>query len=261
MRSSIPLYDALADDYDDHFAVPHRNAYDVLAWDAVLSRLDPPSPGRPVIDAGCGVGRWAERYIASGHQVVGIEQSPRMIAAARRRDLGSGFALVEGSMEHAELPSGTGAASAIVAMGSLQYVEDPVAALARFRSWGAPGATVAVLVDSLGSLVVELARAGRLEEAEQRRASRRGVWTAEGRAADLHLFDAGSLADALSAAGLVEVEVRGLLCGWTIVGPDQLMVDLAGDPDATLVREAAWSTDPALADMGKQLLGLARVPD
>ena len=260
MRSSIPLYDALADDYDDHFSVPHRNAYDVLAWDAVQARLGPPSPGHPVIDAGCGVGRWAERYLASGHRVVGIEQSPRMIAAARRRGLGAEFALVEGSMEHVELPADTGAAAAIVAMGSLQYVDDPVETLMRFRSWGSPGATVAVLVDSLGSLVVELARAGRLEEAEQRRVSRRGVWTAEGRVADLHLFDAGSLAEALLAAGLVDVEVRGLLCGWTIVGPDQLMVDLADALDATLAREARWSTDPALADMGKQLLGMARVP-
>ena len=32
MRPSAPLYDALAVDYDAHFAAPHRRAYDDLAW-------------------------------------------------------------------------------------------------------------------------------------------------------------------------------------------------------------------------------------
>ena len=33
VRPSAPLYDALAADYDAHFAVPHRRAYDELAWE------------------------------------------------------------------------------------------------------------------------------------------------------------------------------------------------------------------------------------
>ncbi len=260
MRSSIPLYDALADDYDEHFAVPHRGAYDAMSWDAVVEQLGAPVEGRPVVDAGCGVGRWAQRFIEMGHEVVGIEQSPRMAAAARARGLGERFTLVEGSMEHVRPPALDGGAAAVVAMGSLQYAIDPTATLARMRSWAAPGAPVAVLVDSLGSLVVELTRAGSAEEAEQRRRSRRGVWATEGRSADLHLFDTAALRSAMADAGLVEVEVRGLLCGWTIVGRDQMMAELVQDPERTLAREAAWSTDPALADMGKQLLGLARAP-
>ena len=258
MRSSISLYDALADDYDAHFDVPHRHAYDELSWRSVIDRLGAPVPGRPVVDAGCGVGRWAERLLGLGHEVVGIEQAPRMIDRARRRGMGDRFTLVEGSMELVgppETPVG-----AVLAMGSLQYAGDPEATVARFASWTAPGGLVAVLVDSLGSLVVELARAGRLDEAEQRRLTRRGVWETDGRIADLHLFDAASLRNTMLAAGLVDVEVQGLLCGWTVYGREQLLAELEIDPDGTLEREATWSTDPALVDMGKQLLGMGRVP-
>ena len=258
MRSSIPLYDALADDYDEHFAVPHRRAYDEMSWAAVVERLDRPVPGRPVVDAGCGVGRWAQRLVDDGHEVVGIEQSPRMLAGARARGLGAGFSLVEGSMEHADLADGR--AAGVLAMGSLQYTVDPTATLRRFRSWSAPGAQIAVLVDGLVALVLELARDGRLDEAEERRSTRRGVWTAEGNSADLHLFDATSLRSAMSAAGLVDIEVRGLLCGWSVLGRDQLLDDLRERPEAALERESRWSRDPAMADLGKQLLGLATVP-
>ena len=162
-------------------------------------------------------------------------------------------------MESADLPEGRAAAG--VAMGSLQYTEDPGAALGRFRSWGAPGATVAVLVDGLVALLVELARSGREDEAEERRRTRRGVWTSEGSSADLHLFDAASLADAMRGAGLIDVEVRGLLCGWTLLGPDRLVQDLRERPDESYRRECEWAADPSLTDLGKQLLGLARVPD
>jgi len=258
MRSSVPLYDSLADDYDNHFEVPHRWAYDELSWHAVVDALDDPDPDHPVLDAGCGVGRWAERFIGIGHSVVGIEQSPRMAAAARSRGLGPRFTLVEGSMEDSCPP--VMPLAAVVAMGSLQYTRDPAATLERFRRWTAPGGIVAVLVDSLGALVAELVRDGRHDEAEQRRSSRRGVWTAGDEAADLHLFDSRSLAAAMTAAGLVDVEVRGLLVGWTLRGPGPLIDDIRAQPTATLERETTWSTDGALVDMGKQLLGIGRVP-
>ena len=258
MRSSIPLYDALADHYDAHFDAPHRWAYDELSWTMATDRLGAPVAGRPVVDAGCGVGRWAQRLVELGHEVVGIEQSPRMLAAARGRGLGDGFVVVPGSMDDVVPP--VLPARAVLAMGSLQYTADPAATLTRFAGWTEPGGLVVVLVDSLGSLVAELARSGRLDEAEERRTTRRGVWVAEGQVADLHLFDSHSLRAAMAAAGLVEIEVRGLLCGWTMFGREPLLADLTDRPGATLAREAAWSTDPALADMGKQLLAFGRVP-
>lgn len=257
-RSSVPLYDALAGDYDEHFAVPHRRAYDELSWQAVVEQLPAPRADRPVVDAGCGVGRWAQRLIELGHRVVGIEQAPRMSAGARARGLGERFELIESPMEDVELPAGS--VAAVVAMGSLQYTPDPGAVLGAFARWVAPGGVVAVLVDGLEALVAELEAAGRAEEAAERRRTRRGLWTAEGHAADLHLFDAATLAATMRAAGLDQVEVRGVLCGWTELGRDALMEELSTAPDRAMAREAEWSRDPAMADRGKQLLGLGRVP-
>ncbi|MEU8614719.1 hypothetical protein AB0C29_42705, partial [Actinoplanes sp. NPDC048791] len=62
MRPSRPLYDALADGYEEHFAVPHRRAYDDLAWEQTAALL--PQPPARIVDAGCGVGRWARRLRA-----------------------------------------------------------------------------------------------------------------------------------------------------------------------------------------------------
>ena len=257
MRSSVPLYDRLAPVYDDHFAAPHRRAYDDLSWEVVVEHL--PAPGaRPVVDAGCGVGRWAGRLVGLGHPVIGVEQAPAMAAAARARGLGAGFTVLEGSMDAADVPAG--AAAAVLAMGSLQYTPDPVATLRRLAGWAAPGAPVVVLVDSLVALTVELVRAGRPGEAADRVRTRSGVWAEAGLEADLHLFDARTLAGSMESAGLVGVEVRGLLVGWTMFGRDGFLERLAAEPAAVMDQERGWSTEPSLADLGKQLLAVGHRP-
>ena len=251
---SSALYDALADDYDAHFAVPHRAAYDLLAWEAVSAIL-PVQPG-VVIDAGCGVGRWAERLLALGHQVVGVEQAPRMAAAARQR-LGAapGFSLIEGDLAEVDDAALTDqAADVVLAIGSVQYTDRPGLAIARLASWARPGGVLVVLVDSLVALVLELVAAGRSDEAEQRAATRRGRWVEGGQEAELHLFDCATLTEAFVAAGLVDVEVRGLLVGASAFGRAGLAHRLSEDGPAALAEERRFSAMPALADTGKQLL-------
>src|SRR5262249_51791843 len=133
MRSSKPLFDELAASYDAHFDVPHRRAYDDLAWEHVVGLLPPRGEHALVVDAGCGVGRWAERLVALGHRVIGIEQAPAMGAAARSRGLGPAFTVVEGAMEDVEL--GQPDADVVLAMGSLQYTRDPEEAIVHLAAW------------------------------------------------------------------------------------------------------------------------------
>jgi SAM-dependent methyltransferase len=52
----------------------------------VLDLLQPQS-GERILDLGCGDGTLTEKLVASGAQVVGIDNSPEMIAAARQRGL------------------------------------------------------------------------------------------------------------------------------------------------------------------------------
>ncbi|GIE51433.1 hypothetical protein Ani05nite_49670 [Amorphoplanes nipponensis] len=253
MRSSRPLYDALAAGYEDHFAVPHRRAYDDLAWDQVVALL--PEPPAGIVDAGCGVGRWARRLQARGYAVTGVEQSPGMIAALRARPPGPGFTLVEASMDDAELPP---RAAMVLAMGSLQYTADPEATIAHLAGWLRPGGVLAVLVDSLVGLVLELLRDGREQEALRRLATRRGVWRQHGLEADLHLLDRARLEAACAAAGLTDIRTRGLLVTAAALGRDELNHRLTTDGDAHLALERRLLESPLLADTGKQLLVTAR---
>lgn len=261
MRSSQPLYDLLAPTYEEHFQVPHRRLYDQLAWERVLATLPAPGPGvGPIVDAGCGVGRWARMLLAQGYRVVGIEQSPGMLAQLAERPLGCGFTLVRGSMTDIDLTEALDGeeAAAVVAMGSVQYTADPAGTVARLASWLAPGGALAILVDSLVGLVLELVEAGKVAEADERLATRRGVWRVDGRSADLHLLDRADLTSAFEDAGLVEVCAAGLLVEASALGRQRLLQELAADYDAVLQRERRWADEPALADVGKQLLVTGR---
>jgi SAM-dependent methyltransferase len=259
MRSSVPLYDALAASYDDHFAVPHRRAYDELAWDLCLEHL--PSPPATIVDVGCGVGRWSERLVGLGHRVVGVEPAPNMAAHAvrRMRDVTeTDFTLEPHRIEDVTLEPAS--VDAVLAMGSLQYSEDPYRAVRRAAGWLRPGGVLMVLVDSLKALVLELIDAGREDEALLRLATRRGVWTINGLAADLHLLDVRALVAAIEAAGLQPLQLAGLLVGATAYGRNGLMRRLEEDFEATVSLERRLARCEELADLGKQLLVVARRP-
>lgn len=250
---SAPLYDALAADYDGHFAAPHRRAYDDLAWEVCSGLL---RPGDTVLDVGCGVGRWAQRLVAAGHDVIGIEPAPQMARRAAARLAGTTFTLLRTGVEDAVVPP----VDVVLAMGSVQYAADPVAAIGRCASWVRPGGAVCVLVDSRQALVLELLAAGRTDEAIERLTTRRGVWQVGALAAEMHLFDAAELAAAVVGAGLVVERMAGLLVGASAHGRSVLRTRLAQDYPGALGEERRLAGQPALADLGKQLLVVARRP-
>jgi len=253
MQSSQQLYSALAHRYREHFESPHRRAYDAMAWDEVRPFL--PDRG-PIVDVGCGVGRWVEPLLALGYEVIGIEPAPGMIAELRRADHGQAFRLISEPMEAVQLPRGS--AGMVLALGSLQYSADPEAMVRRFASWVRPGGSVVVLVDSLVALLIELLREEKYEEAVQRLRTRIGVWVVDGQSAEMHLMDAERLRRAFQAAGLVDVRVTGLLATAAPLGRARLADRLERDWDAHLGIERELQAHPELADIGKQLLATGR---
>ncbi|WP_457207510.1 class I SAM-dependent methyltransferase [Nocardioides sp. P5_C9_2] len=258
MRPSAPLYDRLAPTYVEHFDVVHRRAYDRLAWEMCAEAL----PGAPavVVDVGCGVGRWARRLLDAGYAVTGIEPAHGMADEAERSrpDADDRMTLVRSRVEDVALPLAS--VDAIVAMGSLQYTEDPAAQIARLAGWLRPGGVLAVLVDGLLALALELMAAGKEEEAATRLATRRGVWRVEDVEADLHLLDAAALHRAYVDAGLEVERVAGLLVGASAFGREDLARRLTSDFEGALAVERGLAAEPALADLGKQLLIVGRRP-
>lgn len=256
-HDSVELYDRIAAEYDSQFyTLGYQRSYDRLAGEFV-SHLLPSSPGL-IVDAGCGTGRWASRWLAMGHRVIGVEQSSQMIAQLRRRNMGSGFQLITDSMDNAEIAPGS--ADMVIAFGALQYLPDPAATLRRFVTWLKPGGAVCVYTDSLMALVLELLRLGKRDEALKRLETRRGVWRKGAATAELHLYDSASLTRLFESVGLVGVSCRGLLISASAWDKTHCTDAAIADEDGFLELERRLMADPVMADAGKHIIASGRRP-
>ncbi|HEX7873849.1 MAG TPA: class I SAM-dependent methyltransferase [Sphingobium sp.] len=250
MRSSNALYDALAPDYDAHFDVPHRRAYDDLSWEIVTAAM-PSAPAR-LLDVGAGVGRWSERLSDRGYAMVGIEPADEMARHAQVRMAGRDFTLIHARVEDAELPPAS--IDGAFAMGSLQYSDNITASLRRIGGWLRPGAPLFVLADSAAALGIEMIARGEPEAALERMESRWGLWTQHGLIADLHLFSRAVLEEAFRQAGFEQLRSHGLLVGASALGRERLMEALTRDYEGQLEIERKLAREDLLVDFGKQLL-------
>jgi demethylmenaquinone methyltransferase/2-methoxy-6-polyprenyl-1,4-benzoquinol methylase len=106
----------------------------------LVSRL--PADGGHVLDVATGTGLVAAELLRRGFRVTGIDQSPEMLAFARRR-FGSRVELVEGSAE--ALPFPDTAVDHLTVTYLLRYVDDPGATLAELARVVKGGGVVASL--------------------------------------------------------------------------------------------------------------------
>jgi demethylmenaquinone methyltransferase / 2-methoxy-6-polyprenyl-1,4-benzoquinol methylase len=108
----------------------------------LVSRVDA-GPQHTVLDVATGTGAVARELIRQkGCSVVGLDQSPQMLAEARRR-LGSDVELVEGTAER--LPFADASFDALTFTYLLRYVADPAATLQELARVVRPGGTIAAL--------------------------------------------------------------------------------------------------------------------
>lgn len=251
------MYNAFAATYDESFeAGSLRRAYDDIAW-AHIKNLLPTEPS-VIVDVGCGTGRWVERCLALGHQVIGIEPAPAMQDILRERFSQRNFTLLPCAVEDADVPNDD--AAIVIATGSLQYVADPEHVVQRMNCWLKPGGLLFAYADGLVALTLELLRLGKTEEALLRLKNGWGVFTLDQHTARLNLFDRARLSGLLADAGLVDIETRGLLVTPAALGRQASEALLAADEVAFFALEQALSQSPSMTDAGKHVLAWGRRP-
>ncbi|HXB14396.1 MAG TPA: class I SAM-dependent methyltransferase [Solirubrobacteraceae bacterium] len=79
-----------------------------------------PPPGRLTLDVACGEGRLARELLRLGHNVVGVDSSPSLAAAARAQEPSFELHVADAT----EMPLADGAADLVVAMMALMTMDD-----------------------------------------------------------------------------------------------------------------------------------------
>ena len=109
----------------------------------LVARVDA-GPDDTVLDVATGTGLVARELVRQKNcRVVGLDQSPEMLAAARERTRGLDVRLVEGRAE--QLPFPGAAFDALTFTYLLRYVDDPEATLRELARVVRPGGTIAML--------------------------------------------------------------------------------------------------------------------
>jgi demethylmenaquinone methyltransferase/2-methoxy-6-polyprenyl-1,4-benzoquinol methylase len=109
----------------------------------LVSRVDV-GAGDRVLDVATGTGMVARELVRrTGCTVVGLDQSPEMLASAAERTRGLPVTLVEGRAE--SLPFGDDEFAALTFTYLLRYVDDPAATMQELARVVRPGGTVAML--------------------------------------------------------------------------------------------------------------------
>ncbi|WP_217548855.1 bifunctional 2-polyprenyl-6-hydroxyphenol methylase/3-demethylubiquinol 3-O-methyltransferase UbiG [Streptomyces sp. GbtcB6] len=118
LTATRTFYDAIADDYADHFREDISNRPLDRALLAAYAELV--GAGGTVADLGCGPGRVTARLAGLGLSVFGLDLSASMLAVARREN--SGLRFVQGSM--LELAVADGALDGVVCWYSSIHTPD-----------------------------------------------------------------------------------------------------------------------------------------
>ena len=143
-REALELFHGLPRRYDRLSAA--LSFWQDPRWRRALVDEIAPRAGQRILDVATGTGMVAAELRARADcTVVGLDQSPQMLAAARARFAGEGerVELVEGEAER--LPFADGSFDALTFTYLLRYVEDPPATMRELARVLRPGGRVASL--------------------------------------------------------------------------------------------------------------------
>ena len=116
-----------------------------LVLDGLVSDLVTGTPGRRVLDVGCGSGHDVVRLASGGSSVVGVDVDEEMLAVAQERVDGAGLAAAV-RLTHDPLEALEGPFDALLCLNVLDYLEDPRPMLAQLRRLVADHGVVVISV-------------------------------------------------------------------------------------------------------------------
>jgi ubiquinone/menaquinone biosynthesis C-methylase UbiE len=152
---TLTAYRQWSETYDE----PRNTLFD--ADEPLMHEILDALPKGTALDAACGTGRYAQYLTDSGHQVIGVDSSPDMLAHARTRVPQSGFVL--GDLHRLPIPDGS--VDLVVSGLALAHVPDLAPVMAEFARVLRSGGHLVVSdvhheLVFLGSIVKALGPAG-----------------------------------------------------------------------------------------------------
>jgi ubiquinone/menaquinone biosynthesis C-methylase UbiE len=148
---------AHAEGYDTWYETPLGAAMD-RAQKRLVWRLARPQAGETALDVGTGTGNYACELARMGLQVVGRDPSEAMLAVARAKQCGVTWE--QGSAE--QLPHEDGRFDLVLSVTALEFMADPLSALAEMWRVTAPGGRLVIgtlnRASAWGEIYAELAQ-------------------------------------------------------------------------------------------------------
>lgn len=135
------LFDDWPDRYDRWFETETGRL--VKHYEAeLLQELLNPCPGDFLLDVGCGTGIFTEAILAAGAEVLGLDISLPMVAAAALRYHDRRFIPVVGNM--LTLPYASGSFDKVYSMTAIEFVDNAQAAVAELQRVTRSGGTIVI---------------------------------------------------------------------------------------------------------------------
>jgi len=140
--------------YPDRVRTCSEFAYLARKIHAFRMLIPPPQGGGLLLDIGCGPGVYTRDLVERGWNVVGVDLSPKMVAAARSsaRDLPSSGRATFAVSHAGRLPFETAAFDCVLCIGVVSYIEDLGQALSEISRVLKPSGTAIFQISNRGSL-------------------------------------------------------------------------------------------------------------